>query len=104
MTLVLFSAIRLHVIYEFFQFTSKLQKEMLELRNEWMERRKELEQKVNERMEQCRQLGNSLIEATEDVKQKNKNISEKEKNLEITRLELESRYLKMLTGLLQISN
>lgn len=71
---------------------------MAQLRSEWIEKRKELEKKVNDRMEQCRQLGNSLIDATEEVKQKNREILEKEKHLEATKNEFELRYFKLLTG------
>lgn len=76
----------------------KLKNEIQELRAEWMDRKFELEEKLNEKMEQCRQLGNSLITATEDVKQKSRELLEKEKTLEATKAEIEGRYMKLLTG------
>lgn len=63
-----------------------------------MDRKRDLEEQLNDKMEQCRELGTSLITATEDVKQKNREILEKERALETTRNELEMRYLKLLTG------
>ncbi|KAK6631416.1 hypothetical protein RUM44_005943 [Polyplax serrata] len=79
------------------KFAAKLKTEIQELQAEWMDRKRDLEEQLNDKMEQCRELGTSLITATEDVKQKNREILEKERALETTRNELEMRYLKLLT-------